>query len=204
MLAQPQLWPQTRPYEAMAKVSVLNMVVLENPSLFHSTFWFEISFECNEALADDLEWKIVYIGSAESEFDQILASVLVSPVSAGRHMFIFQVDAPNPSLIFETDALGVTMALITCSYHRQEFIRVGYNINSGYLSLELCKNPPLKPHFSQLQWNILASNPWVNCFHINWDNNMDRLEATENQDLALGCGLPLSCTSIKGLASLAA
>ncbi|KAB0370313.1 hypothetical protein FD755_018275 [Muntiacus reevesi] len=166
----------------MAKVSVLNMAVLENPSLFHSPFWFEISFECNEALGDDPD-----------EFDQILDSVLVGAVPAGRHMFIFQIDA-----------LGVTMALITCSYRRQEFIRVGYNINSGYLSRELCKNPPLKPHSSQLHWNILASNPRVNCFHINWDNNTDRLEATENQDPALGCSLPLSCTSIKGLGSLAA
>ncbi|KAI4568679.1 hypothetical protein MJG53_014297 [Ovis ammon polii x Ovis aries] len=50
----------------MAKVSVLSMVVRENPSLFHRAFWFEISFECNEALADYLEWKIVYIGSDES------------------------------------------------------------------------------------------------------------------------------------------
>ena len=37
--ARPQLWPQLWPYEAMAKVSVLNMVVLKNPSLFHSPFW---------------------------------------------------------------------------------------------------------------------------------------------------------------------
>lgn len=36
----------------MAKVSVLNVAVLENPSPFHSPFRFEISFECNEALAD--------------------------------------------------------------------------------------------------------------------------------------------------------
>ena len=125
----------------MAKVSVLNIAVLENLSLFHSPFWFEISFECNEALEDDLEWEISYTGSAESEFDQIRDSVLVDPVPAGRHMFIFQADAPNPSLIPETDALGVTMAFITCSYHRQEFIRVGYNINSGYLSRELCQEP---------------------------------------------------------------
>uniref|UniRef100_A0AC11AN56 Anti-silencing function 1B histone chaperone n=1 Tax=Ovis aries TaxID=9940 RepID=A0AC11AN56_SHEEP len=125
----------------MAKVSVLNVAVLENPSPFHSPFRFEISFECNEALADDLEWKIIYVGSAESEeFDQILDSVLVGPVPAGRHMFVFQ-----------------------------------------------------------LQRNILASNPRVTRFHINWDNNMDRLEAIENQDSALGCGLPLSCTPIKGL-----
>ena len=38
----------------------------------------------------------------------------------------------------------------------------------------------------QLQRNILASNPRVTRFHINWDNNMDRLEAIENQDSALG------------------
>uniref|UniRef100_A0A673VC13 Anti-silencing function 1B histone chaperone n=1 Tax=Suricata suricatta TaxID=37032 RepID=A0A673VC13_SURSU len=125
----------------MAKVSVLNVAVLENPSPFHSPFRFEISFECSEDLADDLEWKIIYVGSAESEeFDQILDSVLVGPVPAGRHMFVFQ-----------------------------------------------------------LQRNILASNPRVTRFHINWDNNMDSLEAIENQDPALGCGLPLSCAPVKGL-----
>uniref|UniRef100_A0A2K6KRS3 Anti-silencing function 1B histone chaperone n=2 Tax=Rhinopithecus TaxID=542827 RepID=A0A2K6KRS3_RHIBE len=125
----------------MAKVSVLNVAVLENPSPFHSPFRFEISFECSEALADDLEWKIIYVGSAESEeFDQILDSVLVGPVPAGRHMFVFQ-----------------------------------------------------------LQRNILASNPRVTRFHINWDNNTDKLEAIETQDPSLGCSLPLNCTPIKGL-----
>uniref|UniRef100_A0A8C9PLM4 Anti-silencing function 1B histone chaperone n=1 Tax=Spermophilus dauricus TaxID=99837 RepID=A0A8C9PLM4_SPEDA len=120
----------------MAKVSVLNVAVLENPSPFHSPFRFEISFECNEALA-----AIIYVGSAESEeFDQILDSVLVGPVPAGTHMFVFQ-----------------------------------------------------------LQRNILASNPRVTRFHINWDNNADRLETIENQDPVLSCGLPLSCTPVKGL-----
>ncbi|XP_017526195.1 histone chaperone ASF1B isoform X2 [Manis javanica] len=148
----------------MAKVSVLNVAVLENPSPFHSPLRFEISFECSEALSDDLEWKIIYVGSAESEeFDQILDSVLVGPVPAGIHMFIFQ-----------------------------EFIRVGYYVNNEYPNPELRKNPPLKPDFSQLQRNILTSNPRVTHFHINWDNNMDRLEAIESQDPVLGCGLPIS------------
>ena len=44
----------------------------------------------------------------------------------------------------------------------------------------------------------MASDPLVNCFHINWDNNTDRLEAIENQDPALGCCLPLSCTGTLG------
>ncbi|XP_042549728.1 histone chaperone ASF1B [Dipodomys spectabilis] len=181
----------------MAKVSVLNVVVLENPSPFHSPFRFEISFECSEALADDLEWKLIYVGSAESEaFDQILDSVLVGPVPAGRHMFVFQADAPNPSLIPETDAVGVTVVLITCTYHGQEFIRVGYYVNNEYPNPELRENPPPKPDFSQLQRNILASNPRVTRFHINWENT-DRLEAPDSQDPSVA--FSLGCTPVKGL-----
>lgn len=52
----------------------------------------------------------------------------------------------------------------------------------------------------QLQRNILASNPRVTRFHINWDSQEDRLEAIENQDPVLGCDLSLSYTPVKGLA----
>ena len=39
-----------------------------------------------------MEWKIIYVGSAESEeFDQVLDTVYVGPVPEGRHMFVFQV-----------------------------------------------------------------------------------------------------------------
>ena len=40
----------------------------------------------------DLEWKLTYVGSAESEkYDQVLDSVLVGPVAAGQFRFVFQV-----------------------------------------------------------------------------------------------------------------
>ena len=40
----------------------------------------------------DLEWKIIYVGSAESEeYDQTLDSVVVGPIIAGKHMFVFEV-----------------------------------------------------------------------------------------------------------------
>ena len=57
----------------MAKVHVCNVVVLDNPSQFNNPFQFEITFECIEDLPEDLEWKIIYVGSAESEeFDQVV------------------------------------------------------------------------------------------------------------------------------------
>lgn len=63
----------------------------------------------------------------------------------------FQAEAPNPSLIPESDAVGVTVVLITCTYLGQEFIRVGYYVNNEYTDPELRENPPLKPDFSQVR-----------------------------------------------------
>ena len=45
----------------------------------------------------DLEWKMIYVGSAESEeFDQVLDTIYVGPIPEGRHMFIFQVNRRSP------------------------------------------------------------------------------------------------------------
>ena len=76
----------------------------------NSILQFEITFECIEDLPEDLEWKIIYVGSAESEeYDQVfnvvvldnpldfndwfqvLDTVYVGPVPEGRHKFVFQV-----------------------------------------------------------------------------------------------------------------
>lgn len=106
----------------------------------------------------------------------------MGPVPAGRHMFVFQADAPNAGLIPDADAVGVTVVLITCTYRGQEFIRVGYYVNNEYTETELRENPPVKPDFSKLQRNILASNPRVTRFHINWEDNTEKLEDAESSD----------------------
>jgi len=107
----------------MAKVQVMNVVVLDNPSAFLNPFQFEITFECLEDLQEDLEWRIIYVGSAESEaFDQVLDTVYVGPVPQGRHMFVFQADPPDPAKIPVADVIGVTVVLLTCSYRYNNFI----------------------------------------------------------------------------------
>ena len=66
---------------------------------------------------DFKEWKIIYVGSAESEeFDQVLDTVYVGPVPEGRHKFVFTADPPNPVKIPVSDVVGVTVILLTCSY----------------------------------------------------------------------------------------
>uniref|UniRef100_A0A182N8B9 Uncharacterized protein n=1 Tax=Anopheles dirus TaxID=7168 RepID=A0A182N8B9_9DIPT len=155
----------------MAKVHITNVVVLDNPSSFLNPFQFELTFECIEELKEDLEWKMIYVGSAESEaFDQVLDTIYVGPVPEGRHIFVFQADPPNVSRIPEQDAVGVTVVLLTCSYRGQEFVRVGYFINNEYAEPELRENPPPKPLFHKMTRNILASKPRVTRFKINWDD----------------------------------
>jgi len=156
----------------MAKVQVVDVEVLDNPSAFFSKFQFQITFDCMDNLRDDLEWKIIYVGSAESDaHDQLLDSVLVGPIPAGRHKFIFSAEPPKPELIPSQDAVGVTVVIITCTYHSHEFVRVGYYVNNEYMNPEMRESPPEITEFSQLQRNILSSAPRVTRFKINWDDN---------------------------------
>lgn len=168
----------------MAKVHVCNVLVLDNPSKFLSKFEFEITFECLEDLPEDLEWKIVYVGSAESEeYDQILDTVYVGPVPEGRHKFVFNADPPEPKKIPTGDIVGVTVILLTCSYREQEFIRVGYYVSNEYEDPEMTENPPSEPDLEKLKRNILASNPRVTKFKINWENpNKTNGESTHPAD----------------------
>lgn len=154
----------------MAKVHIVNVVVLDNPSSFSNPFQFEITFECIEDLKEDLEWKIIYVGSAESEaYDQVLDTVCVGPVPEGRHMFVFQADPPDSTKIPKEDAVGVTVLLLTCSYRGNEFIRIGYYVNNEYTDPDQKENPPAIPQFDKLTRNILATNPRVTRFKIDWE-----------------------------------
>jgi len=58
----------------------------------------------------DLEWKIIYVGSAESEeYDQTLDTVVVGPIIAGRHMFVFEVIVSTIYLYFSKVVSSVVL-----------------------------------------------------------------------------------------------
>ncbi|KAF7822281.1 histone chaperone ASF1B-like [Senna tora] len=175
----------------MSAVNITNVTVLDNPASFLTPFQFEISYECLTPLKDDLEWKLIYVGSAEDEtYDQLLESVLVGPVNVGNYRFvlqaslhvvsiskfcfgILQADPPDPSKIREEDIIGVTVLLLTCSYLGQEFIRVGYYVNNDYDDEQLREEPPPKVLIDRVQRNILSDKPRVTKFPINFhpENN---------------------------------
>ncbi|XP_050226286.1 probable histone chaperone ASF1A [Mercurialis annua] len=153
----------------MSAVNITNVTVLDNPAPFLSPFQFEISYECLTPLKDDLEWKLIYVGSAEDEtYDQLLESVLVGPVNVGNYRFVLQADPPDPSKIREEDITGVTVLLLTCSYLGEEFVRVGYYLNNDYEDEQMREEPPPKVIIDKVQRNILSEKPRVRKFPINF------------------------------------
>eukprot|EP01138_Halocafeteria_seosinensis_P015653 gb/GECG01015974.1/.p1 GENE.gb/GECG01015974.1/~~gb/GECG01015974.1/.p1 ORF type:complete len:159 (+),score=17.23 gb/GECG01015974.1/:1-477(+) len=156
----------------MALVNVCNIEVLDNPSSFTNPLMFQVTFECLSELKDDLEWRVVYVGSAENDqHDQELENVFVGPVPVGTNKFVLQTQPPDPSKIPASDLLGVTVVLVTCSYKGQEFIRVGYYVNNEYTGeLNEDGEPPAPENIdpAQIQRNLLADKPRVTRFNINW------------------------------------
>lgn len=158
----PQQQPQQQRPTQPSPVNVTNVVALANPATFASPLDFEITFECTAALPDDLEWRMVYVGSADdSSYDQLLTEVEVGPVPVGVNKFVLSGDAPNPAAIPPGDLLGVTVVLIACAYRGQEFLRVGY-----YVSNEAPEHDV--PTAQTVTRTVLAENPRVTRVDIDW------------------------------------
>ncbi|KAF3053564.1 Histone chaperone asf1 [Didymella keratinophila] len=153
----------------MSVVSLLGVEVKNNPAPFDAPYEFEITFECLEQLQKDLEWKLTYVGSATSnEYDQELDSVLVGPLPVGVNKFLFRADPPDLSRIPNSEIIGVTVILLSCSYEDREFVRVGYYVNNEYVDEALSLEPPAKPVIEKVQRQILAEKPRVTRFAIKW------------------------------------
>ncbi|BFZ57967.1 Histone chaperone asf1 [Savitreella phatthalungensis] len=170
----------------MALINVLDIRFLNNPAPIDAPYEIEIQFECLEALQNDLEWKLIYVGSG-FEHDVELDSLLVGPIPVGINKFVFTADAIDPSQIPAAEVLGVSVILLTASYDDREFVRVGFYSNNEYADAELREkytrllaegSDEEKAGFKfegvrnvQVQRNILTEKPRVTRFNIKWDND---------------------------------
>mmetsp|Transcript_28980 Transcript_28980/g.60292 ORF Transcript_28980/g.60292 Transcript_28980/m.60292 type:complete len:212 (+) Transcript_28980:144-779(+) len=167
----------------MALVNVVNMMVVDNPASFLSPFSFEITFECLQELSDDLEWKVLYVGSAEdTKYDQVLDEILVGPIPVGINKFVLTADPPDIAQIPEGDVLGVTVVLVTCSYRDREFVRVGYYVNNEYSEPYNEEAGPPKPlDMNKVTRYVLAEKPRVTRFPISWGDGKDETANTTDE-----------------------
>ena len=60
----------------MSSINILNIIPKTTTSKFTDPFSFEIIFEVLSELKKEIEWKMIYIGSAEDKkYDQILETI---------------------------------------------------------------------------------------------------------------------------------
>ena len=157
----------------MASINILNILPKNNIASFNEPYIFEIVFEILTQLKNDIEWQMIYIGSAEDKkYDQILETILIGGDTSkiGTMKFEFLGEAPDIDKIPENDLLGVTAILLCCSYNGQEFFRCGYYINILYDNEEMNYNPPEKVDITHLKRSLLAEKPRITKYEINWDN----------------------------------
>ena len=162
----------------MASINILNIIPNNTTSKFTDPFSFEIIFEVLSNLKKEIEWKMIYIGSAEDKkYDQILETIEIDgPFHLGSMKFEFKGEAPDISKIPESEVLGVTAIILCCSYNNQEFFRCGYYLNNIYDNEEMNMNPPEKVEKDRIIRSLLADKPRITRFDIEWDNeNIDNI-----------------------------
>ncbi|OIR58421.1 MAG: histone chaperone ASF1 [Amphiamblys sp. WSBS2006] len=148
----------------MSFVLIRKVKVNTRQTRFADPIVFEVTFESVQALPSPIEWKMVYVGSGESEkFDQTLACVMVGPAPAGLNRFVFEGGPPNIADIPQEELIDVTIVLLIGTYSDQEFVRVGY-----YIMNEHTGDPStLDPEKIQRVF-IEEETPRVTYFPIRW------------------------------------
>ena len=167
----------------MASINILNIIPKNITSKFTDPFSFEVIFEVLSELKKEIEWKMIYIGSAEDKkYDQILETIEIDgPFKLGSMKFEFIGEAPDIKQIPESEILGVTAVILYCSYNNQEFFRCGYYLNNVYDNEEMNLNPPEKVDQSRIIRSLLADKPRITRFDIEWDSE-DKVDNCENKE----------------------
>ena len=167
----------------MASINILNIIPKNITSKFTDPFSFEVIFEVLSELKKEIEWKMIYIGSAEDKkYDQILETIEIDgPFKLGSMKFEFIGEAPDIKQIPESEILGVTAVILCCSYNNQEFFRCGYYLNNVYDNEEMNLNPPEKVDQSRIIRSLLADKPRITRFDIEWDSE-DKVDNCENKE----------------------
>jgi len=158
----------------MSIVNIRDVTFLNNPARFSDEYQFRVTFECIAPLKEDLEWKLIFVSSPDSEqYDQELDDCMVGPVPVGINSFTFSAPPPEPQKIPKEDVLGVAAIILTASYKEQEFVRVGYYQNTEYDDPEMNAMVREEGVKSDIQWHRLVRNladkPRVTRFSIKWD-----------------------------------
>lgn len=115
----------------MEQVEVTEVAVLNPKGWFLEPIRLRVQFKVNHPLQkgnlclSELEWKIIYVGSAESYVhDQLLDHFFMELTSKGTRTFEIEADPPDASKIPSVeDLIGASVFMVCAFYRSQEFFR---------------------------------------------------------------------------------
>jgi histone chaperone ASF1 len=174
----------------MAYVSILNVGYNLDPQGCPATehLSFEITLEVNRELEQDLEWKLVYVGSAKStQHDQVLDSIDIGPLTPSTVKFIFDAPAPDLQKVPPEDRFEVSAIYFSVSYRAQEFVRIGYYMRHEYDCEELQNDPPAELDIRRVTRTMDMANPHVTRYPIKWDDPPEETAAALPEVAAVSC-----------------
>jgi len=87
---------------------------------------------------------------------------------------LHKTDAPDPRKVPPDDLIGITAVLLTCHYHGQEWMRIGYYVQCDYDDPALNEDPPITPVYERLRRTVILE-PRVTRFNIAWHQQTAQL-----------------------------
>lgn len=115
----------------MAKLELLKVEV-KSPKVCKPSdkINFELTFNNQSYLPDDVEFEVIYMGDTYNEQrDQKLCENVIGPLEAGKLCFQLETDSIDLTKIPIKTLFGLTTILIAGKYHDQQFIRIGYVVD---------------------------------------------------------------------------
>ncbi len=71
--------------------------------------------------------------------------------------------------------VGVTAILLTVSYKKQEFIRVGFYVYNELMEpIENIQNKPVQEIVNKIRRYIIGEKPRITNFNINWEEQIEK------------------------------
>ncbi|CAD8052830.1 unnamed protein product [Paramecium sonneborni] len=168
----------------MALINITNIVFDQDTALFNNPIQMQITFEVMRQLDDEIEWKLIYIGSPTSDkYDQVLEQFSMPPLQQGTMQFTLMSSGPNFELIPSKDDLfGASAIILSVKYRKQEFFRVGYYVYNTYLEPELIENDPPQVLIDRVYRQINTQAPRVTRINIDWEGQMVQLYVNPQQN----------------------
>ena len=143
----------------------IDKVTICNPNgKFTDEIVFDIEFQCTKPMKIPVNWKVIYMGSADShEHDQVTRSIDVGPTEVGVNRVVFRAKPPEAKKI-PFDEFPLAMINLQAFYKEQEFFHACY-----FVSNEIGNATTLEElDLSTVVREIDTNQPTIHTYQINW------------------------------------